>query len=158
MSRARQPRTDPRDSTSTRPRGDRKHDADRHIHEQDPTPTQFGGEQAADHRAEGATASGDRRPRAECAPASLSLYIGRGDQREGDRCQHSPSEALQGTGEDELPARLREAASKTGSREEQQRRDEHTLATEEICEAPAEEQETREGQRVCVDDPLQLNR
>ena len=50
-----------------------------------------------------------------------------------------------------------EAAGQRGEREQEQARDEHPPAPEQVSRAAAEEQEAGEGDRIGVDDPLQVD-
>ena len=53
------------------------------------------------------------------------------------------------------PSALRSAADERGEREQDEPADEDAAAADEVCGAPAEQQEAAVGEHVAADDPLQ---
>ena len=78
------------------------------------------------------------------------------DQRERRRRDDGAAGPLDDAGADEPPRRGGEPAGERTRGEQQDPRDEHPAPAEEITSAAAQQQQTAEGERVAVDDPLQV--
>ncbi len=136
-------------------RGDGGEDGDRDVHEQAPPPRDVLREHATEQDADGATGAGD----GAVGPEGLGPLLGvvlEGDRqdRQGGRCHQRSEAALEGAGGEEHGLVDGQAAEGRGAGEAQEPDDEHPLATGEVGDPAAEEQEAAEGQGVRRDDPL----
>jgi hypothetical protein len=81
---------------------------------------------------------------------------GRRQQREGSGGEHGAEGALQRARRDEHPEALRRAAEGGRTGEPEQAGDERPFAPEEVGDAPADQQQAAECQRVGRDHPLSV--
>jgi hypothetical protein len=132
-------------------------DADRHVDEEDPLPAQQLRQDAAEQHAGGSPDGAHRPPVAERAIALVALREGGGDDRQRGGRDDGAAEALHGARDDQRGLVGRQATGQRGEGEEQHPGHEDAPAPEQVRRAAAEEQEAREGQRVGVDDPLQVD-
>src|SRR4029079_18703829 len=121
---------------------------------QAPAPVEDLGERPAEQEAERAAGAGDRAEDAERLPALGRIGERRGQQRERRGREHRREDALQRTRRHEHPERLCGAAQRGCAREAQKARDERPLAPEEVRDAPAEQEQAAERERVGGDHPL----
>ena len=84
------------------------------------------------------------------AASSGALVVSRGEDA---RCGEGRADALERAGRDELARRLGEPAERGGDGEDGETDLEGAAAAEDVAEAPPEEQEPAEGERVGVEDP-----
>ena len=103
-----------------------------------------------------APATGDGAVDAERAGPLARLGERDIEHRQGGRREEGGEEALQCAGDDEHCEGLREAAEGRRDREAGQADDHDALASEDVAEAPAEEQKPAKRERVRGDDPLAI--
>ena len=130
--------------------------ADRHVHEEHPAPVEVAGQQPAGDQPD--RRAGDRHARvhAHRPVPLLALGEGDGDQRQrGGRGQRA-ADALDDPGGEQPRLVGGEAAGQRGEREQGDARDEDPAPSEQVAHPPAEQQQAAEGERVGVDDPLQV--
>ena len=145
----------PVDVPGEQPRGGhRRRDGEQQVHVQAPAPGEPLGERAAEQQPDGGPAAGDGAEDAERLPALGRLGERRGEERERGGREQRAEDALRGAGGDEHAERAGGASYGRGGGEAEQPGDERPLAAEEVAEAPAEQQERAEGERVGRDDPL----
>ena len=138
------------------PGGDEDGDADGHVDEEDPGPGEQVGKDSAEQEADGSATDRDRSPDAHRLRAVRSFREGDGDDRERGRRDQRGAKPLQAAEDDEHLGRLREPVEQGRHREDDETHEEHALSPEQVARAAAEEQEAAEGQRICIDDPLQV--
>src|SRR4051794_23462668 len=129
-------------------------DGERDVDEERPAPVHVLGEDAAEDEADGAAATGDRAVDAERLGALLGLCEHHGEQGERGGREQRAERTLQGTGAEHRRLVRGRAAEGGRGGEADQTGDEGALATPEIRDTAAEEQQTTEGQGVRRDDPL----
>ena len=112
------------------------------------------GEHAAEQQPDRGTTSGDRAEDPERLGSVRGSLEGHGQQAQRRRGEQRAERALQRSGGDEHPERLRQSADRRGDGEPAQTRDQRPLATEQVAELAAQEQEAPEGEGVGGDDPL----
>jgi hypothetical protein len=98
----------------------------------------------------------DRAPHAEGGVALLALLERGRDDRQRGGGQQRGAEPLHAAGDDQPDLALRQATGQRRGREQDQAADEQAPATEEVGQAPTEQQEAAEGQGVGVDHPRQV--
>ena len=103
-------------------------------------------------------AAATRAPDAERPGPRAPLGVGGDEDGQGGRGEHRAAEPLEGAGDDQHGLRVRDPVEQAGEREEREPGQEQAPAAEEIGGAPAEEEESGEGQRIGVDHPLQAAR
>ena len=129
---------------------------DGHVDVEVPTPGEGLGEDSAEEEADRSAGAGDRAEDAEGTGAFLRDGEGGREDGEGGRSEERPEDALKGAGGDEQLERGSSTAECGSDGEADEADDEGALATHEVGEATAEEQEAPEGERVGGDDLLAL--
>ena len=127
-----------------------------HVDEQHPLPAGVLGQDAAEQHARRATGAGDRAhtPSARLRSAPSANIVVTSDRAAGDMIA-APRPCSARAAMSKLSDCARPPTSEaTANRTEPA--DEHAPAAEEVGEAPAEQQEAAEGERVGVDDPRQV--
>jgi hypothetical protein len=132
--------------------------ADRHVDEEDPRPRQRLREHAAEQQADRRAAGGERRPQAQRLALGIAGGEGGVDDRERRGGHEGRPDPLGRTRADQHRGGAREPIDERGGGEERDAGEEQAAAPEQVREASAQEQEAAEGQRVGVDDPLQVGR
>ncbi len=128
-------------------------DADGDVDEKDPVPVERVGEHAPEEHADRAAAGGDE-PEDAHRLRSLRRFREQGDdERERDRGDDRPADALHRARGDEEALRARQAAADRCDGEQRDPRQEHPPVPDDVAEPPTEEQEPAERQQVCVHDP-----
>jgi hypothetical protein len=142
-----------------------RHVAERHddgrqpdgqVDEEAPAPGHQIGQHATQQQPEGRAARGDRRPDAQSLSALLVVLEGGHDDRQRGGGDHGAADALQTTAEDQPGGVLGQAVEQAGDAEQRHACDEQPPAAEQVGHPAAQHQEPAEGQRVAVDDPLQV--
>ncbi len=128
---------------------------DRDVDDEDRRPAERLGEDPAEQDPGGRADGADRAPGTQRAVARRALVKGGRDDRQGGGGEDRSADPLQRAGGDQGAGGGRDRAEQGGAREDQRAGVEHASAAEEIRGAPAEQQETREGEGVSVQDPLQ---
>ena len=124
------------------------------VDEHDPAPVQELRQRAAEDQADGRAGAGDHAEDAERAVALRRDGEGGGEEAERGRGEQCGERSLQRAGGDEHAEALGHAAERGRHGEAGEPDDEHALATEVVAEAPAEQQQAAECERVRGDDPL----
>ena len=135
---------------------DRRRDGEHDRHVQAPAPVEQLGQRAAEQQADRAAHAGDGGVDPERLAALGGVGERRRQQRQRGGREHRGERALHRSGADEHVVALRGAADGGGAGEAQQPRDERPLAAEEVGDAPAEQQQAAEAQRIGGDHPLAL--
>ena len=133
-----------------------EHDADGHVHEEHPLPAGSGGQRAAGDRADRGGRPGDGAEDAEGAVAcgALRNVVVRIDRAAGETS--APPRPCTTRHATSMPSEPDSPAPSDATREDRHAGDEHRPATEEVGEAPAEQQEAAEREAVADDHPLQI--
>ncbi len=121
-----------------------------------PAPGDVLGEDAAEQKTDGGTTAGDRAEDAERLAALGRVGEGRGQQRERARGEQCAEHALQRARGDQHLEAGRGAADRRGGGEPEQADDEDALATEDVADAPAEQQQRAEREGIGRDHPLAI--
>ena len=127
--------------------------ADREVDEEDPVPVERVGDDAAEQHAGGAAAREDEAEDAHRLRPLRRLDEQGHDQRQRDCRDDRAADPLHGAGGDELALRARKAAGERREREDRDPDQEQPTVSEEVAEAPAEEEEAAEREQVGVDHP-----
>ena len=135
-------------------RADRGRDREQQVDVQAPAPREHLGEDAPEQQADRRPAAGDRAEDPEGLAALVRIGERRRQQRQRRGSQQGAERALQGARRDQDAEGLRGAAECRRDREPEQADHERPLAPEQVRDAPAEEQEAPERERVRRDDPL----
>ena len=130
---------------------------DRDVDEQDPAPAEQVGEHAAQQHAGGAAGAAHRAPDADGAVARGALGERGGEDRQRRRGDDRAAESLDRAGGDQHALAVGDAAGQRGEREQDEPGHEDAAASEQVGGPAAEQQEAGEGDRVGVDDPLQVD-
>ena len=134
--------------------GDRGDDGDGHVDQQGPAPGGELGQHAAEDEADGGAGAGDAAVDGEGPGPLLGLGEGDREQREGSGGHDGGEGTLQGAGAEEHGGVLGQAPQRGGTGEADQADDEHALAPEVVGDAPAEQEEPGERERVGGQHPL----
>ncbi len=137
----------------------RKHSRNAHgdVDEEDPAPADVLGEQAAEERADRERERRDPRPDPDRRSA-LPRREGRGDDRERRRVHQRRADPPRGARGNQGRRVASEAAPERRGSEDDQAGNEDPPTPEQVGELAAAEQQDTEGERVRIEDPLQLGR
>ena len=127
---------------------------DRRPHPEAPPPRHVLGEHAAEHQPERPSTGGDASEDRERPSPLLLTGEGHREQRQGRRCHQSRESALQSTGREKHRPVGRQPTQGRGQGEPEQPDQERPLPPGVVRNAPAQQQEPAEGQRVPGHDPL----
>ncbi len=136
-------------------RDDDGREADRRVHEEDPAPGEAGGQQPAEQRPDGHCQAGHRSPHAERDAAVLAAE-GVRQQRQRYREHDRPADSLQGAGQLQHHRADGKTAQDRREGENGQAGQVQPATAEHVGQAARRQQERRQGQRIGVDDPLQV--
>ena len=137
-------------------RSDEQRDqADGAVDPEDEVPIGPGGDGTADEDAGCDTEAADGTPQGEGGLA-LGACVGGRDQRERGRGEECGAEALDGAGDEELGAAVREPAADGGEGEQGQAGQEDAASRDQVCDPAAEEQAAAGHHEVGGDQPLQV--
>ena len=139
------------DATAERHDGD----ADRDVDEEDRGPPESLGQDAAEEDTGRRAQTAERAPDSERAVAGGALLERRGDDRQARGRDDGPAEPLDGTRDQEHGGRAGEGADERRGGEECCTGDEDSAAPEQIRRPAAQKQESRKGDRVGIDHPLE---
>ena len=126
-----------------------------HVDEQHPAPVEVLGQQTAQQHAERASAGGDHTPGGQ-RPAPLGTI--RDAYHDHGQCQwgqYGRRHPLGGSGGDELPGAVGEAAEDGGDTEQGQRGEHGAPVADQIGDSSTQQQQATEGQGVGTDHPRQ---
>ena len=135
-------------------RSDHGDDGDRHVHHERPAPVDELRKQATEDQTDGRAAACDRAVDAESAGALLGLREGDVEHGEGGRSEECGEGALKRARRHEHLEALCEASQRGRGGEAGEADDQRALATENVAEPPAEQEQSAEGEGVRGDDPL----
>ena len=138
-----------------RERDEHGDDADGHVDEEDPAPTDAAGDGAPDQRPDGDGTADHGAVDAEGRPAIAPGERG-GDQGQRGGEHDGAPDALHGTRQVEHERGGRQSADERGGREDDQPDGEDLAPPVDVADDARGEQEGGESQRVRVDDPLQV--
>ncbi len=139
-----------------REQSDRDRDnANRKVHEEDPSPGQPAGQHPAEDRAHSDRHAGDGPEDPEGDPA-VAAAKRVGEQRQGRREHDRTADTLPGPGQDEEQRGLREAAQQRPDGEHGRADGEHQPSTEPVRQRAGRQQQGGQRQSVGVDRPLQV--
>jgi hypothetical protein len=134
------------------PRHHERDDADGHVDEEDPLPTEAVHEQAAGERADKGRDTGSGAPQSHGGAAPIR-WEGACDDRHGLRSHERRTEALHRAGDDQQLERARQPAPERGEGEDHEPDEVDPLRTETVAEAPRDQQRHRVGEQVRARDP-----
>ena len=137
-------------------RGERGRDGEQEVHPEAPPPAEVLGQQTAHDQADRRPADSDGREDAERLGPLVGVDERRRQQREGSRREQRPEQSLEGARPDEHLEVLGESAERARPGEAGQADDEDALATEQVADPPAQQEQAAERKRVRGDDPLAL--
>ena len=130
-------------------------DADGHIDEEDQAPAEAARQRATDERPDRNRSADGRSPRGDRLSALTPLEVLTDEGEPGGEHRRS-ADALQGPRPDEHRDRSGDAAEQRRGGEDDEAEDEHALSPEAVRDRAPAEDERGKGQRVGVDDPLQV--
>jgi len=128
---------------------------DRNVDVEDPGPGEVRREHAAEQDADGSAAARRRSPDAERGVALATFPEDRHQEREARGREECAAETLETAEDDERSGRPGQAAERGAEGEERDAADEDAPAAEQVCEAPAEQEEAAEDDCVGGDHPLE---
>jgi hypothetical protein len=131
------------------------HDPDRDVDEEHPPPGQVGGQYPAQQQADRGAGAGHRRVDAKRPVARGAFGKVGGNQRQRGRRDDRAASALEGPRGQQPPLASGEPTEQGRSGEQQQPEDEYPPPAQPVARAAAEQEQTAEGDRVGVHDPLQ---
>ena len=133
-----------------------QHEADGHVDEQDPAPREIGGDHPSQQQAESTAAGRDRRIDPKCAVTRRPFRERAGQQGERGGGDDRRPHALRGPRDDECRRRCGEPARQRARGKDKGAGDEHPQPAVEVTHPAAQQKQSAERDRVCVDHPLQV--
>ena len=143
------------DSTILAHRDEDGHDADGHVDEEDPAPTDAARDGAADQRTDGDGPADDGTVDAEGGPSVPSRERA-GDQGQGRGEHDGPTTPCTARARFNMSGRVDRPQMSEASEKTTESDGEHVTSPVDVAEHPGGEEERRQRQRVCVDDPLEV--
>jgi hypothetical protein len=134
---------------------DRRGEADRHVHEEDPVPVDPVGQDAAEQQAHSTTGGGHEAVDADRLGLLTCVREHRDDHAEDDGRRHRPADALHEPGRDEELLRAGHPARRGGGREYGETADEDAATRHQVADPAGEQQKAAERDEVGVDHPGQ---
>ena len=132
---------------------ERRHDPDRNVHEEDPVPVDEVREDAACEQPDRAAGRGHEAEHADRLCLLPRLGEHHDDHPERHRRCRRAAGTLDEAGRDQHLLALRKGAQKRGGREHAQPGQEYASMTEQVSEAPCQQQQAAEGDQIGVDHP-----